>query len=128
MVKIAKGAYVIEVDPYRIQVAIFTEYARAVEQLAIEGSQESELNNARAITCLVNDHRGCYLWAYIPKDTEIRTVVHESVHIAGAVFKLIGAQYDAFNDEPFAYLVDAIYSKLCAVLDKPVHSGKPKLI
>lgn len=128
MVKIAKGAWVIDVRPYNLQIAVFTESHRAIEQLQNEGDDASELDNTSAMSCFINDERGCYLWAYMPDGVEDRTVAHEAVHLAGMVFRMIGARYDAENDEPFAYLVDNIYQQLHVAMSNPKHNGKPKMI
>lgn len=128
MVKIAKGAWVIDVRPYNLHIFVFTESYRAVRQLQNEGCSASELDNANAISCCINNEMGRYLWAYMPDGIEDRTVVHEAVHLAGMVFRMIGARYDAENDETFAYLVDNIYQQLHVAMSKPKHNGKPRMI
>lgn len=49
------------------------------------------------------------IWVGDRKD--VRAIVHECVHAASFTIQRIGWRHDPDNDEPFAYLVDTIFSK-----------------
>jgi hypothetical protein len=48
----------------------------------------------------------------------LSTFVHESVHIASEIMDYVGIRWDRQNDEPIAYLIQAIYERLVEASEK----------
>jgi len=63
-----------------------------------------------ARTTLVNDKEsgwiGCLVMIYIPKQTDVRTICHESAHVADFVCEQFDIETRGFdNGEAYAYLI-----------------------
>jgi hypothetical protein len=71
---------------------------------------ELDVDSSLAVTsCVMTNDRNNYLgelvWFVSVKDLTASNIAHEAVHAAMDIFVDLGCRFDAFNQEPFAYLV-----------------------
>lgn len=76
-----------------------------------------ELGDLRGYSAVTFYHKGKYHIAF-SKDINNGIIAHEALHFVGDLFNHVGIKHDAFNDEPFAYMLGWAVNKITKILNK----------